>query len=512
MPNKLTGKNIALATAKVVAMDSATRREACKAFPLFMTYYFSHYIKYPYADFHLDMMERLIELDEGKIRELAFIMFRESAKTSISKIYLTWLICYKKRNYINVDSYSKANAEQILFDVVLELQTNRLLKEDFGELYNESRDKDKVQRKKISDFITTNGVRVEAHSTQESVRGRLFGASRPDFLLLDDFETAKTAVSQAITDQIIAHMREFQTGLAGDAKVLYLGNYISEYGSVQMLLDRAKDDPGLVVMNVPVIKDGVPTWPAKYALTDDEANERNRDKKENKVISLEDKKRQLGSLTFNMEMMNMPIDEENAVFQKELFKYVPWEDVEKQRTSRFITIDTAMSETENADYTGITRNYVSTDNVWHIKSYRVRINPKELIDLLFKLYEEDQPDKIGIEKTIYLQAIKPFIDDEMRRRNKYFQIVPLMHQGTAKEARIRALLARYEAGSIKHIEGWTRDLEEELRTFPQGLHDDTADSLAYQAQVADIPYGRETKYDYDPDDDVYEPMYSDIGI
>ncbi|MDC1191109.1 hypothetical protein N8148_02800, partial [Gammaproteobacteria bacterium] len=104
-----------------------------------------------------------------------------------------------------------------------------------------------------------------------------------------------------------------------------------------------------------------------------------------------------------------------------------------------------------------------------------------------------------------------FIDDEMRRRNTYFQIVPLMHQGKAKEARVRALLARYEAGSIKHIKGWTKELEEELRVFPQGLHDDTADSLAYQAQIADTPYGNKKS---DEDDEYYdeEPMYSDIGL
>jgi hypothetical protein len=49
--------------------------------------------------------------------------------------------------------------------------------------------------------------------------------------------------------------------------------------------------------NVPVIEDDVPTWPAKYALTDREAASSGQ-------VSLEDKKRQVGSLVFSAKMLN----------------------------------------------------------------------------------------------------------------------------------------------------------------------------------------------------------------
>jgi hypothetical protein len=38
------------------------------------------------------------------LRELAWIMFRESAKTSIAKALIVYLIANKKRRYINVDT------------------------------------------------------------------------------------------------------------------------------------------------------------------------------------------------------------------------------------------------------------------------------------------------------------------------------------------------------------------------------------------------------------------------
>ena len=105
-----------------------------KDYSLFFSYYFIDYIKYPFADFHLEMFQDVADLMDDKYREIVWLMFRESAKTSIAKGFIAWLLCYGKRRYLNVDSFDKENAERILFDVVLELQTNERIKADFGEL------------------------------------------------------------------------------------------------------------------------------------------------------------------------------------------------------------------------------------------------------------------------------------------------------------------------------------------------------------------------------------------
>lgn len=463
------------------------RRYICERdFSVFFLYYFLEYVKYPFAPFHFKMFDDIKDLMTGDIREVAWIAFRESAKTSISKIFLLWLVAFKKKLYINVDSFDKENAERILFDIVLEMQVNKRLKQDFGELYNAKRSSSEVSQKRINNFVTNNGVRVEAHSTQESVRGRIHGHQRPDFLLLDDFETAKTKDSEAYTTQIIKHIKEFQAGLDGSAKILYLGNYITEFGSVQSLINRAAVDKGLRLRLIPVIENGEPTWPSKYAMTDEEAEGTDK-------ISLEDKKRQLGSTDFNAEMMNQPIDEETQEFKKELFIPISWEDVLAKRTRNFITVDTAVSERAEGDFTGITRNYVDEQNKWHLKAARYKFSPKDLIELLFILHKEDRPEKIGIEKTIYLQAIKPFLDEECRKRNTFLPIVELEHAQVNKHTRIRGLLPRYESKSVFHIRGEAGDLEEEMLRFPRSVHDDVMDSAAYQVQIAEPPAGEEER-------------------
>lgn len=457
-----------------------------KDFSLFFIYYFNEYMKYPFADFHYDFFDDIKNMMDGTYRDVAWIAFRESAKTSMAKIFITWLIVYKKKKYINVDSYSTTNAERILFDVILNLQTNKLLVSDFGHLYNAKRDENETTQKRVNNFVTNNGVRVEAHSTQKSVRGRLHGNQRPDFLLLDDFETNDTKDSKLVTEDIIGHIDEFKSGLDSTANVLYLGNLITEHGSVASLFERAKTDQKFIIRNIPVEKDGRPTWASKYAMTDEEAAARNSllGPNENKVISLEDKKRQLGSLVYSAEMMNEPVSEKSGIFKKEMFKYIKREELDKKNTRKFATIDSALSKDAESDATGVVRNYVDEQNYWHVSGRAYRVNPKGLIDLIFQLYDENM-EKIGVETTVFTQAIQPFFEDECRKRGKYPRIVQLKHGGKAKETRIEALVAQYETRSIYHIEGECEEMEKELFKFPMGKHDDIIDALQYQRFIAE---------------------------
>jgi len=362
---------------KVINGTPQERRYLCEqSFVLFAIYYFKDYFKYSLAPYHYDFSQDLHDLTDGKIREVAWIAYRESAKTTFAKLFVIWMICYKKRLYINLDSFDKENSERILFDVAFELVNNKRLQADYGVLFSKERGISDIKQNRINNFVTENGIRVEAHSTQESVRGRLHLNQRPDCLICDDIETNKTKDSQAYTKQVRDHITEAMAGMATNGFILYLGNYISEYGNIAWLMDRAKVDEGIRVRNIPVLIDGNPAWDSKYALTDEEA-------KETGKVSIQDKQRQLGSFVFSYEMMNQPIDEMLAEFKKEYVQLATEDEISKLETNCFITIDSAVSEKESADYTGVTVNRISMQNKWYIKTYRLKINTKDLIDHLF---------------------------------------------------------------------------------------------------------------------------------
>lgn len=465
-------------------MINGTKEErvflAQNSFLAFALYYFNNYFEYPLADFHKDFNNDLHDLADGKIREVAWIGFRECAKTTFAKLYIIWLTIFQKRKYINVDSFDKENAERILFDVAFELVNNQRLMFDYGVIFSKERGIKDIKQNRINNFVTENGIRVEAHSTQESVRGRLHLNQRPDFILFDDIETNKTKESEAYTKQVKNHITEAMAGMSPDGFILYLGNYITEYGNIAWLMDRAKRDTNIRLRNIPVMIDNIPTWGGKYCLTDEEA-------KTTGKVSIESKQLQLGSLVFSYEMMNKPIDEMLAEFKKEYVQVVTEEEVKKLDTVCYITIDSAVSEKESADFTGITINRVDVQNKWYIKTLKMKINSKELIDYLFYLKKEYNPTFIGLEETTFTMAIQPFIEEEMRKRNLPFTITPVKHKGINKEQRIRGLIPRWESRSI-FLVGDNNALLEEMRTFPNGQHDDVLDSFSMTLHNAKPPF------------------------
>lgn len=327
---------------KIDLLLNGTREEriyACaRSFKLFAIYYFTKYFTYQLAPFHDDFFQDLEDLVYGRVKDAAWLTYRESAKTSIAKMGLTWLIARKQvidalraqgedvahwgeRLYVNVDCYDKQNAESILFDVVTELQTNDLLIADFGQLYNQPRTKDEATLKRVSNFVTNNRVRVEAHTALTPMRGRLYQQHRPDFILRDDLENAITADSPAITEKIIRLLDEAKGGIAVHGASLTLGNFVIENG-VMGYVRKAVDGSGGRVRFIPVInRQGVLSWPDKYVKTDAEAARQNEsivDPSKRKV-SLEAKRRELnagGRRVYEVEMLLDPVAAGSPFFDR----------------------------------------------------------------------------------------------------------------------------------------------------------------------------------------------------
>lgn len=197
----------------------------------------------------------------------------------------------------------------------------------------------------------------------------------------------------------------------------------------------------------------------------------------------------LGQYEWSALYQQKPVDDAAREFKAKYFKKRTMADLEKMVTRKFATIDTALTTTEEADFTGVTRNYVNKQNEFHFRSTRYKINSKAVIDLIFLLHDEGF-EKIGIEKGAFTHAVKPFLEDEMKKRGKFPRVVMLEHKQTMKETRIRGLIPWYENGQIFHIEGECNDLEQELLAFPKGTHDDCADSAAYQPEMSEIPFDR----------------------
>lgn len=226
---------------------------------------------------------------------------------------------------------------------------------------------------------------------------------------------------------------------------------------------------------------GQPLWPGKMNMP-----------------RLERTKKALGPYLFAAMYQQKPYSIETQEIRTDWIKSRLWDEVRGMATRKFATIDTALGKkrqkrvrTEEGggdpDYTGVCRNYVDLGNNWNLKVRRYEINSKELVDLIFELHSEGF-EIIGIEEGAYEAAVKPFLEDEMKKRGIYPNVVTLKHHETMKETRIRGIIPKYAVGEVYHIVGECEDLEGEIRRFPRGKHDDCLDATAYQLQIAERPY------------------------
>ncbi len=301
------------------------RKYICqRSFIYFAIYYFHEYFTYDMAAFHFDMVTDLEDLRAGKFDYLLWVMFREAAKTVWSRMFIIYCICFNLKKYINWDSYDKSNAEASLFDITNSLLTNKLLTADFGHLYFEKRSGQQKTLKRVSEFVTVNGIKVEAFSTQKSTRGRIYESYRPDLFVLDDFETTKTKSSIPIMQKIQGHISEMMAGLGPTGDVIFNCNYITETGVVHWLIQSAEKDPKFMLRRVDAEEDGRPTWSDKYVLTDAEASQVNKLATkfgEPPKVSLQSKKRTLnagGEKIYEMEMQNSPEAAGDLFFDRQI--------------------------------------------------------------------------------------------------------------------------------------------------------------------------------------------------
>ena len=182
-----------------------------------------------------------------------------------------------------------------------------------------------------------------------------------------------------------------------------------------------------------------------------------------------------------------PVTSETQEFKPEWIKHVN-ESLIVENVRRYLTVDTAITKKSTGDSTGFCDNRVDRDNYWNLKAWKMKLSPEELVEMLFTLHRNNNYEAIGIERTVYLDGLKPYIEGEQRRRNRFLPIVELHHNQTAKEIRIRGLIPRYASGSVRHVDNQCKDLEEEMFSFPFGIHDDCLDATAYQLQLADQPH------------------------
>lgn len=184
---------------------------------------------------------------------------------------------------------------------------------------------------------------------------------------------------------------------------------------------------------------------------------------------------------YAQEYLNEPLSPTDAYFRVE--DLLPAEHLDDPGVY-YIGWDFAVSKLERSDYT--------VASIWKVDDRggkkvlevaRGRWDAREIVDKLLDLERDFRPQAHFVEKGVIDHALAPWIDAEGLKRELYPNLVKLT-RSIDKDTFARPLQGMIRKAAVsfnKNMALWL-DVEEELRRFLKGGHDDIVDSLAIVAQ------------------------------
>lgn len=427
--------------------------------------------------FHEEIAKALHKVETREIKRLIIEMPPRHGKTQLTTInFPAWYLGRHPTEEIITASYGADLAAKFggqTRDLMGEASYKRIFPEVI--LKEDTRAKDYWRTKQGGGYMSVG------------VGGAATGSGANIFLIDDPIKNSEEADSETYREKVwdwYTHVA--RTRLEKDGAIVVILTRWHSDDLVGRILDREAlggekwhriTFPAVAEINDRFRDIGDPLWPGKYD-----------------AKALEATRYEIGERAFFSLYQQTPIASETQIFRPEWMKkeFLPI-DLEDKVTNRVITIDAADTDKEGSDYIGVTVVDWDQDNNWYFTYVkRYRLNILGFVDLIFNLWNEWKPQKIGVEKKSFEDQLKPLLDEQMDERQCYPVVRELDHKGRRKEARIiGALQGRFEKGKIwfkKNPKDDTEALKRELFDFPKGRYDDLADAAAYVEQIGSRPF------------------------
>ena len=216
-------------------------------------YYFPHYCTAKPAAFHIAAAKRLIGNAEWfEVRAWS----RELGKSARSMMEICFLALTGKIKNMLLVSNSHDNAVSLLLPFKACFESNRRFENDYG--------KQTTSGKWTSDkFLIKAGCMFRALGWGESPRGTRNNEKRPDFILIDDFDTDEECRNEDTMRNKINWLEQAlipTRSISNPTRILVNGNIIHDNCAVKYLGENIADKFDIVNIRD---KDGKSSWPEK---------------------------------------------------------------------------------------------------------------------------------------------------------------------------------------------------------------------------------------------------------
>jgi phage terminase large subunit-like protein len=445
------------------------RKESRKSLLGFSLVYLTGYFTDPPATFHPELIHALASDDE---RRVLILGFRGSGKSTFGSLALPlWaaLEYPEKYPFIILVADSSRQATLNISAIKHELETNELIKQDYGEIKGNIIEdfslKGEGEEWQKQNIVLSNGVRILARSRGQKVRGLRHLQYRPRLIVVDDPEDGEWVRTKENRDKTDRWLHsEIMPGMdARKGKLVVIGNLLH----MDALLSRLRaPGTGFKVLEFPLLtNEGICTWPAMYPTEQ----------------SLKDKERDMGAIAWQREMLLKIVSDDEAVIKPEDIHYYDERPANAVASIKGHGIDLAISQKEGADYTAIVSGEVFyVDNAPKIF---IRPNPynEHVTFHNFLQHVRNIPGELKGANLFFVEdvAYQKAAIQEMERA--MLPVVPMKPQGD-KRARLQVVAPYIKNGTVLFPRTGCEQLLGQMFNLGVESHDDLNDAAVYLIQ------------------------------
>lgn len=207
--------------------------------------------------------------------------------------------------------------------------------------------------------------------------------------------------------------------------------------------------------------------------------------------ALERIKRAVGPRDWQALYQQNPTPDDGDYFNKDMFQWYGPQDIPPYSELNFYTAwDFAIGEKEQNDYSvGITVGVDKHDRTFVVDVQRGHWGTMELVDKVLEVYKTWRPAITGLERGHIEMTLRPFLEKRIREeRLTSFYIEELNPGKRDKVARARSIQGRMQQGLVYFRKNCnaTAALVAEMMRFPNGIHDDCVDAMAWIGQMLSL--------------------------
>lgn len=386
--------------------------------------------------------------------------FRASRKTTIARGYVVWCIIHKTEPHIVVQSYEDTLSSERVREVAKMLFKKKII-QDYWLLFPLETKKEDLKKKSLSNFETTNGVKISSKSLGQTLRGaNTFSmedekSARPTLLILDDIDVSKSVENtdiieknyNKITGETISALDPLQR------KIIFLWNVINEDWVVPRFHVKYKDTRSRNCFWQPLYVDNENQRPEVF--TDDVVN------------TIKDD----WEVSYNQNYLLIAYKDGQSIIKRSQIQVL---DNEPEWCKYVIGIDPAFSLKTNTDDLAIVITAHKEGKKYIIQAIPLQGLEKDEENVkkeIRKLYDRYNISIVNVESNNGGEIIAR----QLRNNNIAVQI---LNSTKDKVTRLREHEGEFTRGDIFFIK-WTEKLQDQLLLFPSKAKDDLVDAMVF---------------------------------